>query len=75
MNIRIVRLDISETNRQLERIADLLEAILASTNPIPAQLSDFPGEEEAMVFYSDDREEIIQTTLNRLGKGHLSTKK
>lgn len=65
--------DISETQfigYQLERIADLLEGLLESTNPLnQAKFSDFPEEKSKQrVFYTDDREEIIDHHLHRLGK-------
>jgi hypothetical protein len=67
MNIRIVKLDLTETNKQLERIADLLEGILGATDPIPAHWTDFPEDKEKeRVMYSSDRDEIIAAAVERI---------
>lgn len=69
MNIRIVRLDLTETNEQLRRIANALEGILGATDPIPAGIEDFPNEPDRQrVFYTDDMEEIVAHHVTRLGK-------
>ena len=69
MNIRIIKVDLSETNEQLKRIADLLEGILAATNPIPSSINDFPEERDKQrVFYPDDKQEIVDYYLDSIGK-------
>lgn len=73
MNIRIVKLDLTETNEQLRRIADLLEAMLGATDPLRQWVA--PDENVERVFYTNDRQEIIENWMNKLGKGHLSTRK
>ena len=69
MNIRIVKLDLTETNKQLERIADLLEGMLGSTDPLRT-IDDytFPENEVERIIYSNDRQEIIDHHVQRLGK-------
>lgn len=61
----------------LERIADALEGILGATDPIPAQPSDFPGKDIERVFYTDDRREIVDHLMRKLGKerGPSTTKR
>lgn len=69
MHIKVVRLDLTETNVQLKRIADLLEGILGATEPHELHLSDLPELDEAQrLFYTNDAEEIITHKLARLGK-------
>jgi len=69
MNIRLVKLDLTETNEQLRRIANLLEGILGATNQLPLQMSDFPEEEaKERLFYTSNDEEIIAHKLKLLGK-------
>lgn len=55
---------------QLERIASVLEGLLESTNPLnQASFSDFPEDlDKKRVFYTDDRQEIVDHHLHRLGK-------
>ena len=69
MNIRILKLDLTETNKQLERIADLLEGMLGSTDPLRT-IDDYtiPENEVERIIYSNDRQEIIDHHVQRLGK-------
>ena len=54
---------------QLTRIADLLEGILGATDPVNhATLADFPGDDIERVMYNDDRKEIVEWHLRRMGK-------
>ena len=69
MAVKIVRVNLVEVEKQLTRIADLLEGILGATDPIPAHWTDFPEEKDKQrVFYSDDRAEIIEHHLRKRGK-------
>lgn len=69
MNLRILKLDLSETNEQLRRIADALEGILGATDPLHpvTQLGDVP-ELGVHVEYTNDAQEIVEHHLRRLGK-------
>lgn len=66
MNVRIVKVDLSGVERQLERIADLLEGILGATDPIKQY--DMLDDNAERAFYTNDAEEIIRHKLHRLGK-------
>jgi hypothetical protein len=67
MNIRIVRVDLSDTNKQLERIADLLEGILGATDPANSYFDRLPVEDDVeRVLYTNERDEIIAAAVDRL---------
>lgn len=71
MQLRILKVDLTETEKQLRRIADALEGILGATDPIRPlySLDQLPEENDRQrVFYSDDRQEIIDHHLRKLGK-------
>ena len=69
MHIRVVKVDLSRVEQQLERIADLLEGMLGSTDPLHT-IDDYtiPENEVERIIYSNDRQEIIDHHVQRLGK-------
>ena len=73
MNVRYVKLDIEPVTFQLQRIADLLEQLVQSTNP--QWVAGPPTEEEAaarfQVMYANEREEIIQHHVNKARGGEI----
>jgi hypothetical protein len=69
VNIKILKTELAGVEKQLERIADLLEGILGATDPIPANMQDFPEDSDTeRVFYTDERREIVEYHVNRLGR-------
>lgn len=67
MNVRVVKVDLSGVEQQLERIANMLEQLVYTTNP-PAQAFEFDDTPEKRVFYSSDAEEIVRHKLTQMGR-------
>lgn len=66
MILKIVKLDVSGIELQLSRIADVLEGLIKSTDPISY---DTPAtDENTGVFYSDDEQDIVSERLIRMGR-------
>jgi hypothetical protein len=76
MHIRVVKVDLSRVEAQLERIADILEGVLGATDPLLPHFTQMPDEKDVVrTFYTDDRQEIIDYHLRKLGKEPSSTPK
>jgi hypothetical protein len=60
---KIVRLDISGIEHQLERIGNLLEQLLIQGN-----LDDYVSPEPAALFYSDEEEEILEHLIKKANR-------
>lgn len=68
MNVRLTKLELAGVEKQLERIADMLEQLLYATNPPNLMTADPEDNPEKRIFYTDEAEEIIRYKLARMGK-------
>lgn len=63
----VIKIDLTGVEYQLERIAELLEGLITTTNPLN-DYDTLATDEETGVFYSDDDQEIISERLARMGR-------
>lgn len=59
--------DLHEIAFQLARIADMMEGLRESTNPLD-QWAEPDDESVVRAFYTDERQEIIDDQLQKMGK-------
>lgn len=64
VTFKVINLNLDGVERQLERIANLLEQILISD-----KLDDYVPPQPGDVYYTDEEEEIVEYHLRKVGKG------
>jgi hypothetical protein len=68
VRLHVHKANLSEVEKQLTRIADLLEGLLNASNQQSLPLDAFPEDKTERVTYHNDKDEIVEYHVQRLGR-------
>lgn len=72
MQVKILKTDLSGLEQRLDRIADMLERLIETTDPIPKGWD--PEKVKNRVTYTDENREIVAHKLHQMGRTYRAKK-